>query len=50
VVPADNKTFAHLIVAEALIEALEKLDLKVPSPPEAECALLAEARKKLEDE
>jgi len=50
VVPADNKTFAHLIVAEALIEALERLDMKVPSPPEAECALLAEARKKLEDE
>ncbi len=50
VVPADNKSFAHLIVAEAMIEALEKLDLKEPSPPAAEAALLAEARKKLEEE
>ncbi len=50
VVPADNKPFAHLVVAEAMIEALEKLDLKEPSPPPAEVALLKEARKKLEDE
>jgi PPK2 family polyphosphate:nucleotide phosphotransferase len=50
VVPADNKPFAHLVVAEAMIEALEKLDLKEPSPPEAEAALLEEARKKLEEE
>ena len=50
VVPADNKSFAHLVVAEAMIEALEKLDLKEPSPPPAEAALLTEARKKLEAE
>jgi PPK2 family polyphosphate:nucleotide phosphotransferase len=50
VVPADNKPFAHLVVAEAVIEALEALDLKEPSPPEAEVALLKEARKKLEGE
>jgi PPK2 family polyphosphate:nucleotide phosphotransferase len=50
VVPADNKSFAHLVVAEAMIEALEKLDLKEPSPPPAEAALLTEARKKLEEE
>ena len=50
VVPADNKKFAHLVVAEALIEALEGMDLKVPSPPAAECALLQEARAKLEAE
>ena len=49
-VPADNKPFAHLIVAEAMIEALDALDLREPSPPEAECALLAEARAKLEKE
>ncbi len=50
VVPADNKPFAHLIVAEAMVEALDALDLKEPSPPAAECALLAEARAKLEEE
>jgi PPK2 family polyphosphate:nucleotide phosphotransferase len=50
VVPADNKPFAHLIVAEAVIEALEKLDLQEPSPPPAEIALLKEARAKLEAE
>jgi len=50
VVPADNKAFAHLVVAEALIEALEKLELKEPSPPPAEIALLKEARASLEAE
>jgi PPK2 family polyphosphate:nucleotide phosphotransferase len=50
VVPADNKPFAHLVVAAAMIETLEKLDLKEPSPPPAEAALLKEARKKLEEE
>ncbi len=50
VVPADNKPFAHLVVAEAVIEALEAMELQEPSPPVAECALLAEARAKLEAE
>ena len=50
VVPADDKPFTHLIVAEAMIEALTTLDLKEPSPPPEECALLAEARKRLEGE
>src|SRR6202022_899399 len=30
VVPADNKPFARLVVAAALVEALEGLDLKFP--------------------
>ena len=30
VVPANNKPFARLVVAKAMIEALEKLDLKFP--------------------
>ena len=30
VVPADNKGFARLVVAAALIDALDRLDLKVP--------------------
>ncbi len=50
VVPADNKLFAHFIAAQAMIEALEKLDLKEPSPPADEVARLDEARKKLEQE
>jgi PPK2 family polyphosphate:nucleotide phosphotransferase len=50
IVPADNKPFAHLVVAEAMIAALEAMDLQEPSPPPAECALLQEARAKLEAE
>ena len=50
IVPADDKPYAHLIVAEAMIEALTALKLKTPSPPEEECARLEEARRKLEDE
>ncbi len=50
VVPADSKPFAHLVVAEALIDALEKMDLKEPSTPEGERARLSEARAKLEAE
>jgi hypothetical protein len=30
VIPADNKPFARLVVAPALIEALEDLDLQYP--------------------
>jgi PPK2 family polyphosphate:nucleotide phosphotransferase len=50
VVPADNKDFAHLIVAETMIEALDSLDLQEPSPPPAELELLKAARKELEAE
>ncbi len=50
VIPADDKTYAHLMVAEALIDALERLDLKEPSPPPEECERLAEARAKLQAE
>ncbi len=50
VVPADDKPFAHLIVAEALIEALGKMDLRQPSMPPEEAALLTEARRMLEAE
>ena len=32
VVPADHKWFARLVVSAALIEALEKIDPKFPSP------------------
>ena len=35
VVPADNKWFTRLVVAAALIDALERLDLKFPEAPAA---------------
>jgi PPK2 family polyphosphate:nucleotide phosphotransferase len=35
VVPADKKWFARLVVAGALIDTLERLDLKFPEPPAA---------------
>jgi PPK2 family polyphosphate:nucleotide phosphotransferase len=50
VIPANDKPYAQLMVAEALIEVLENLDLKEPAPPPEECARLAEARAKLEAE
>ncbi|HTW29860.1 MAG TPA: polyphosphate kinase 2 family protein [Acetobacteraceae bacterium] len=50
VVPANQKWFARLVVVEALILALERLDLKPPPlSPEQEAAL-AEARVALEGE
>ena len=46
VVPADRKWYAHLVVVEALVHALERLDLSRP-PPEPG---LDEARRQLEAE
>jgi hypothetical protein len=42
VVPADNKGFARLIIAEAMVEAMETLDLAFP---EVEGAALKELEK-----
>ena len=50
VVPADRKWFARLVVAEAMIAALEGLDLKPPEVAKEDAAKLAEAREKLETE
>jgi PPK2 family polyphosphate:nucleotide phosphotransferase len=50
VVPADHKWFTHLIVVEAMVDALERLDLALPSPPPEECARLHAARAALEAE
>jgi PPK2 family polyphosphate:nucleotide phosphotransferase len=50
IVPADNKWFTRVIVVEAMIEALEALDLRIPAPTEAEEAALEAARRKLESE
>jgi PPK2 family polyphosphate:nucleotide phosphotransferase len=44
VVPADNKWFARLVVAGAVIDALEELKLAFPEVDDAKQAELAEAR------
>ena len=50
VVPADRKWFARLVVAEAMIAALEDLDLQPPEVAEEDAKKLADARKQLEKE
>jgi PPK2 family polyphosphate:nucleotide phosphotransferase len=50
IVPADHKPLAHVIVVEALIRALERLELHIPELPAEERKLLAAARHKLESE
>jgi polyphosphate kinase 2 (PPK2 family) len=50
VVPADHKWFCRVVVVEAMIAALEDLNLKLPQPSDAQRAQLAEARQKLENE
>ncbi len=47
VVPADNKWFTHLVVAEAIIHAMEQLDLRYPVVDEAKKKELAIARRRL---
>jgi hypothetical protein len=54
VVPADNKPFARLLIAEAIVEAMEGLKLEFPKVEgvaakelaKVRSALLAEARKR----
>ena len=48
VVPADRKWFARLLVAEAVLQALEDLDLEPPATSDAARAELAAARQRLE--
>jgi PPK2 family polyphosphate:nucleotide phosphotransferase len=50
VVPADNKWFTWLVVVQAMIEALEELELKAPALPPEDEARLADARRLLEEE
>jgi len=50
VVPADHKWFSRLVVSQAIIEALESLDLKYPTVSTEQKAALAEARKTLNAE
>jgi hypothetical protein len=44
VVPADNKWFTRAVVAAAIIEGLQSLDLAYPRVDETKRAELAEAR------
>jgi PPK2 family polyphosphate:nucleotide phosphotransferase len=50
VVPADNKWFTRLVVAAAVIETLEGLDLHFPKVGEEQKQQLEEARRLLESE
>jgi PPK2 family polyphosphate:nucleotide phosphotransferase len=50
VVPADKKWFARLVVAAAVAEAMEELDLEYPKVSDAQKKELAAARKVLESE
>jgi PPK2 family polyphosphate:nucleotide phosphotransferase len=50
VVPADHKWFTRLVVVEAMVAALEDLNLTVPSVDDAEKQHMAAARRQLEDE
>jgi PPK2 family polyphosphate:nucleotide phosphotransferase len=48
VVPADHKWFTHVVVAAAIVEALEDLDLKYPKVDAAKLKEIRAARKMLE--
>ena len=50
VVPADNKWFTRLVVAAAVIDALESLDLSFPKVDDAKKKELSQARAALLDE
>jgi PPK2 family polyphosphate:nucleotide phosphotransferase len=50
VVPADNKWFTRLVVAAAIVQALDDLDLHYPKVGAEQRKSLAEARKLLEAE
>ena len=49
VVPADRKWYTRIIVASAVVDALQSLDLHYPVVPESKQAELAAARKALGD-
>ncbi|MFC0400172.1 polyphosphate kinase 2 family protein [Paraburkholderia rhizosphaerae] len=50
VVPADNKPFTRLVVAAAIVEAVEKLDLAYPKVTQEQIKDLAAARQELNAE
>lgn len=50
VVPADNKWYTRVVVASAIIDALDSMNLKYPDVNEAKRKELAEARRALMEE
>jgi polyphosphate kinase 2 (PPK2 family) len=50
VVPADNKWFTRLVVAQAVVDVLKGMKLKYPKVSGTERAALAQARQQLESE
>ena len=48
VVPADNKWFARLVVAAALVDTLDRLDLRFPKVSRAQLEEMQRIRKVLE--
>jgi PPK2 family polyphosphate:nucleotide phosphotransferase len=50
VVPADNKWFTRLVVAQAVVDALKRMNLKYPKVSGAGKAALKQARQQLENE
>ncbi len=49
-IPADNKPYARMIVAETIADVLSRLDLQWPEPSDKEIAKFAEMRRSLESE
>jgi PPK2 family polyphosphate:nucleotide phosphotransferase len=47
VIPADNKAYARIVVASAIIDALDSMDLKYPKVSEEKIAELSEIKKTL---
>ena len=47
VVPADNKWFTRVVVAAAVVETLQSLDLAYPSVDNARLSEIAKAKKEL---
>jgi hypothetical protein len=47
VVPADNKWFTRLVVAGAVVEAMEKMDLEYPKVDAKQAAELEKSREML---
>ncbi len=47
VIPADHKWYAHLLVVEAILAALDALDPRLPSTPPARLAAIVQARQAL---
>jgi PPK2 family polyphosphate:nucleotide phosphotransferase len=50
IVPADNKAFARIVVASAVIHALDSMDLAYPTVSEQKLAELAAVKEELENE